>query len=140
MEDIRDKSKTDSIAKLMALCQVSWFVAQCILRAAGSLPLSQLESMTLGYIPLFAVTYFFWWDKPKDIRSPTIVELPDMSLDQMRVFESMAVSNKFDKEGMEDQVSYWSIWYLTPRVFEKEAAEQSIANAKAAIHEHAKKS
>ena len=140
VEDIRDKSKTDSIAKLMALCQVSWFVAQCILRAAGSLPLSQLESMTLGYIPLFAVTYFFWWDKPKDIRSPTIVELPDMSLDQMRAFESMAVSNKFDKEGMEDQVSYWSIWYLTRRVFEKEAAEQSVANAKAAIHEHAKKS
>lgn len=92
MEDIRDKSKTDSIAKLMALCQVSWFVAQCILRAAGSLPLSQLESMTLGYIPLFAVTYFFWWGKPKDIRSPTIVELPDMSLDQVRVFESHLVS------------------------------------------------
>lgn len=129
LENIRDKSKADNAAKFIAFIQVFWFVAQCILRAAYHLPLSQLEAMTLGYIPMFVVTYFFWWDKPKDIRSPSIVELPDMSEEQRHVFESMAVSNKFDNEGMKDQVTLWNIWYLTPRVFEKEEEEKAIRNA-----------
>lgn len=40
------------------------------MRAAHGLPLAQLESN----IPLFAVTYFFWSEKPKDIRTPSIVD------------------------------------------------------------------
>lgn len=62
--------------------------------------LSQLESMTL------------------------VVELPNMSEEQMCIFESMAVSNKFDSEGLEEQESYWNVWYLTPRVFEKEEEDR----------------
>lgn len=57
---IRDKSNADSAVKVVAFCQVLWFVAQSIMRAAHGFPLSQLESMTLIYIPLFAATYFFW--------------------------------------------------------------------------------
>lgn len=140
IEDIRDKSKTDSLAKFIALVQVSWFVAQCIIRAAHALPISQLESMTLGYVPLFIVTYFFWWNKPQDIRSPSIVELPEMNLEQQQVFESMAVSNKFDDEGLENQVTLWNIWYLTPRVFEKEEEDRAIQEALARSVESARES
>jgi hypothetical protein len=129
VEKIRDLSKADSAAKLITLVQVSWFVAQSIMRTAHALPLSQLESMTLSYIPLFAVTYFFWWEKPKDILTPSIVELPDMSPDQKQMFESMAVSKKFDDEGTGDQVAYRTAWYLTPRVFEKEAEDQALQRA-----------
>jgi hypothetical protein len=64
---IRDQSKADNTTKLITLIQVSWFVAQSIMRTVDGLPLSQLESMTLSYIPLFTITYFFWWYKPKDI-------------------------------------------------------------------------
>ncbi|GFF98276.1 uncharacterized protein PMAA_052190 [Aspergillus udagawae] len=127
VEQIRDKNKADSVAKLIALGQVLWFVATCIMRAAHALPLSQLESMTLSYIPLFAVTYFFWWEKPKDVRSPSIIDLPEMSCEQTRVFESMAVSKKFDDEN--NQLTYWNIWYLTPRVFEKEEEDRAIQHA-----------
>jgi hypothetical protein len=56
VRDIRDKSKADSVAKLIALIQVTWFVAECIIRTAHDLPISQLESMTLGYIPLVVIT------------------------------------------------------------------------------------
>jgi hypothetical protein len=93
---------------------------------AHALPLSQLESMTLSYIPLFTVTYFFWWHKPKDIMMPSSVTLPDMSEVQERTFKSMSISNKFDNEGMGVQVTYWNIWYLTPRVFEKEAEDRTL--------------
>ncbi|PWY87372.1 hypothetical protein BO70DRAFT_193371 [Aspergillus heteromorphus CBS 117.55] len=129
-EDIRDKSKTDSLAKLAALVQVSWFVAQCAARGVYGLPLSQLEAMTLGYIPLFIVTYFFWWDKPKDIRSPSIVELPDMTAGQRHTFEQLAVSDKFDNEGSKAQMTYWNTWYLTPRVFEKEEEDRQAQAAR----------
>lgn len=131
LDDICDKSKSDSAAKLLALIQVFWFSAQCILRICYHLPLSQLESMTLGYIPLFIVTYFFWWSKPKDIRSPSLVELPYMNLEQMQIFESMAVSNKFDNEGLKEQVSRWNVWYLTPRLFEKEEEDRIEQKARA---------
>jgi len=126
MEGIRDKSKNDTATKLIALVEVSWFVVACIMRAAHALPISQLESMTLSYIPLFFITYFFWWSKPKDIRSPSIVDLPMMTSEQRHTFDSMAVSNKFDNEGSKDQVTYWNVWYLTPRVFEKEEEEQTL--------------
>lgn len=120
-ELIRDKSNADSAAKLVAFCQVFWFVAAAIMRNVHGLPLSQLESMTLSYIPLFIATYYLWWFKPKDISTPSLVSLPQMSSEQMLIFESMAVSHKFDDEGLEDQVTLWSVLRLTPRVFEKEA-------------------
>lgn len=130
-ENIRDKSNAEGTAKLLALGQVSWFVAQSIMRGAHSLPLSQLETMTLSYIPLFAVTYFFWWVKPKDVMTPCVVDLPDMLSGQRTTFESMAVSTAFDNEGIGKQDSLWTIWYLTPRVFEKEAEDKALREASA---------
>lgn len=128
-ENIRDKSNADGTVKLAALVQVSWFVAQSIMRRAHTLPLSQLESMTLSYIPLFAVTYFFWWVKPKDVMTPSVVDLPDMLPTQKTTFETMAVSNLFDDEGKGKQDSLWHIWYLTPRLFEKEAEDKALREA-----------
>jgi len=126
---IRDKSNADGTAKLLALGQVCWFAAQSIMRRAHTLPLSQLESMTLSYIPLFAITYLFWWVKPKDVLTPSIVDLPDMREEQKATFESMAVSSVFDEESLDRQGSLWSIWYLTPRVFEKEAEDKALEEA-----------
>ena len=95
------------------------------MRRAHMLPLSQLEAMTLSYIPLFAITYLFWWIKPKDVLTPSIVRLPAMSEEQSDIFESMAVSRAFDDEHTGTQDTLWPIWYLTPRVFEKEAEQKA---------------
>ncbi|KAH9212695.1 hypothetical protein DL95DRAFT_508591 [Leptodontidium sp. 2 PMI_412] len=124
VEVISDKSNADGTVKLAALIQVSWFLAQCIMRTAHHLPLSQLESMTISYVPLFAVTYFLWWVKPKDIMTPSIVELPAMTPEQRTKFEDMAVSSEFDNEGLNGQDSLWNVWHLTPRIFEKEAEDK----------------
>jgi hypothetical protein len=59
------------------------------------------------------------------------VKLPDMSSEQFHIFESMAVSNKIDNEGMEGQVTFWNTWYLTPRVFEKEEEDKLMEDARA---------
>jgi hypothetical protein len=125
-ENIRDKSNADWNVKLFAFLQVSWFVAQSIMRTSHNLPLAQLETMTLSYVPLYAVTLFFWWNKPKDILYPSLVDLPRMTAEQKTVFEAMAVSNDFDNEHVGKQDSIWAIWKLTPRVFEKEARDKAM--------------
>ncbi|KAG8529166.1 uncharacterized protein KY384_005801 [Bacidia gigantensis] len=113
-ENIRDKSNADSAVKLLALGQVCWFMAQSIMRQVHGLPLCQLETMTLSYIPLIAITYFFWWVKPKDVMTPSVVDLPEMSAEHTETFESLAVSNIFDNEGEAKQDSFWTIFSLTP--------------------------
>lgn len=138
-ELIRDKSNADSAAKLVAFCQVLWFVAAAIMRSVHGLPISQLESMTLSYIPLFIATYYLWWFKPKDISTPSVVNLPHMSPEQKTIFESMAVSHKFDDEGLEDQVTLWSVLRLTPRVFEKEAEDKAEQEAQRRLGQEAAK-
>lgn len=138
-ETIRDKSNADGTAKLLALGQVSWFVAQSITRRAHTLPLSQLETMTLSYIPLVAVTYFFWFVKPKDVMTFSVVDLPDMLSGQKTTFEAMAVSSAFDTEGIGKQGSLRTIWYLTPRVFEKEAEDKALQEAQKKALEEAER-
>lgn len=99
------------------------------MRLVHGLPLSQLEVMTFSYIPLFAVTYVLWRTKAKDVLSPSLIQLPDMSDEQRILFESMAVSNSFDDEKVGKQDSFWTVWYLTPRVFEKEAEDRALQEA-----------
>jgi len=125
-ETIRDKSNADGTAKLLALGQIVWFVAQSIMRCAHQLPLSQLETMTLSYIPLFALTYFFWWVKPKDVRTPSVVDLPFMAPEQKATFELLAVSCTFDNEGNRKPDTLGVVFALTPRVFEKEAEDKRL--------------
>lgn len=84
---INDKSNADSMAKAIALAGVAKFSIECILRVYHSLPISALESMTLGYIPLFALSYFFWWLKPKDIDTPSIISLPFLEQEDRQTFE-----------------------------------------------------
>ncbi|TVY33368.1 hypothetical protein LOCC1_G008044 [Lachnellula occidentalis] len=129
VESIADKSNADGTVKLAALVQVSWFVIQSIMRTAHSLPLSPLESMTLSYIPLLAATYFFWWVKPKDVLTPSVIDLPPMTSSQKTTFEAMAVQNTFDDDGIGQRNSLWSIWHLTPRIFEKEAEDKAAHEA-----------
>jgi hypothetical protein len=124
-EVIRDKSNANTTVKLFALSQVSWFVAQSIMRTAHDLPLSQLETMTLSYVPLFAVAYFFWWTKPKDVLTPSVIDLPEMSRDQQEFFEHLSIDPGFDGEDTEKKISLLTVWKLTPRVFEKEAKDKA---------------
>lgn len=125
-ELINDKSNADSMAKAIALAGVAKFSIECILRVYHTLPISALESMTLGYIPLFALSYFFWWLKPKDIDTPSIIDLPFLDQADQRTFESLELSDAFDEEGKSHQGSLSEAWRLMPRDFEQEAVQQEL--------------
>ena len=69
-EEIKDKGKSDWLAKSLVLLQTSWFVLQCIARAIRHLPITHLEIITLAYAAMNFVIYIFWWNKPLNVNRP----------------------------------------------------------------------
>lgn len=70
-QDIKDKSKSDELAKFLTCLQAAWFCIQCIARFAQGLPVSLLEVNTLAHAVCSLASYAFWWNKPKDLVEPT---------------------------------------------------------------------
>ena len=71
--EIKDKGKSDWLAKSLVLLQTSWFVMQCIARAIEHLPVTHLEIITLAYAAMNFVIYVFWWNKPLNVDRPVRV-------------------------------------------------------------------
>ena len=69
-EDIKDRSKSDILSKLIAILQTTWFILQCIARSQQRLTLTELELVTLALASLNAITYVFWWHKPLGVQVP----------------------------------------------------------------------
>ncbi|KIM21645.1 hypothetical protein M408DRAFT_80279 [Serendipita vermifera MAFF 305830] len=68
--ELKDRGKSDSLTKGIALLQTLWFVIQCIARGTRQLPLTELEVVTLAYATLNLFIYLFWWDKPRNVECP----------------------------------------------------------------------
>ena len=71
--EIKDRGKSDWLAKTLVVLQTSWFVMQCIARAVERLPVTHLEIVTLGYAAVNFVIYVFWWNKPLNVDRPVRV-------------------------------------------------------------------
>jgi hypothetical protein len=69
-EDLKDKGKSDWIAKSIVILQTSWFIVQCVARGFRHLSLTELEIVTLAYAMMNCFIYIFWWDKPRDVGCP----------------------------------------------------------------------
>ncbi|KAI9928447.1 hypothetical protein MW887_002492 [Aspergillus wentii] len=82
-EDIKDKSKSDGLTRLIAILQALWFSINCILRAVQHLALTTLELTTLSFIIIFLVTSYCWHHKPMDISRPITLS-PNYPLDTIR--------------------------------------------------------
>lgn len=82
-EKIEDRSKTDALAKCIAIGQTGWFVLQCIARLASGLVITELELITLALATLNAFMYFLWWNKPFDVQTQVPVYLiePDPNVE-----------------------------------------------------------
>ena len=72
-EEIKDRGKSDWLAKSLALLQTSWFVMQSIARAIEHLPVTHLEIVTLAYAAMNFVIYVFWWNTPLNVNRPVRV-------------------------------------------------------------------
>ncbi|TFK67050.1 hypothetical protein BDN72DRAFT_116402 [Pluteus cervinus] len=69
-EDIDDKSKGDILSKALVAFQTTWFVFECLARLQQTLPLIELEVVTLAFAVLNITTYALWWYKPLNALRP----------------------------------------------------------------------
>ncbi|KAI9449507.1 hypothetical protein F5148DRAFT_987538 [Russula earlei] len=67
-EEIEDRSKGDIISKTLVILQTGWFVMQCIARGVQSLPITELELVTVAFATLNFAMYLLWWDKPLNVQ------------------------------------------------------------------------
>lgn len=78
-EEIKDKGKSDWIAKTLVVIQLSWFTIQCIARAIEHLTITEFETVTLAYAVVTFGMYVVWWDKPSNINCP--IRVPNNLID-----------------------------------------------------------
>ena len=81
-KEIWDKSKADKFVKLLACIQIAWLSVQSISRAIQGLPVSVLEVATVGFALPSLASFVFWFSKPNNIETPTIVQL-DLTLEEL---------------------------------------------------------
>jgi len=81
-KEIQDKSKSDWLAKTIALLQTLWFVTQCIARSIEKLPTTELEIVTLAYTAINVGMFIAWWDKPRNVDCPIRVFQKPVEKDQ----------------------------------------------------------
>jgi hypothetical protein len=72
-DSIADKSKADSLAKLLVCVQAVWCLLQYIGRLASHLPVTLLELNTLGHAICALAIYVSWWHKPLDAKDPHVL-------------------------------------------------------------------
>src|SRR5258707_2845652 len=75
VNEIDDKSKSDFLAKTIAILQSTWFILQCIARGIQGLSLTELELATLALASLNAITSVFWLRKPLGLQEPVKMKL-----------------------------------------------------------------
>lgn len=61
-EDIKNKSKANTIQKALVMLQVSWMFFQCIVRKVCGLPLTLLELHTMVHVFCAFLMYIFWFN------------------------------------------------------------------------------
>lgn len=71
---VRDKSKADTLAKLLVCLQVSWMLVQTVSRKIIGYPITLLEVHTLVHVACALAMYGLWFKKPLDIRDPAWVD------------------------------------------------------------------
>jgi hypothetical protein len=76
-EEIADRSKGDYLSKTIVIFQTTWFIGQCIARGAYGLAVTELEVVTIAFASLTGIIYYFWWDKPLDVRCSIPVHILD---------------------------------------------------------------
>lgn len=117
IRDIDDRSKTDSLAKVVSLIQSAWTTVNVLARAAYKLPITPLEIATLAFIFCAFISYGLWWQKPKDMNAPIVIYLP-YNHDSNKMAPELQYLLTEDREGwikykaQPGETEPWVLWKL----------------------------
>ena len=89
-EDIKARSKGDTLAQCITACQVVWFAIDKFARLAAHLPICLLELSTLAFIACSSMIAVFWWSKPLDIMtSSSLTIAPEKEAEFLNVYPKL---------------------------------------------------
>ncbi|KAH9479058.1 hypothetical protein JR316_0007635 [Psilocybe cubensis] len=108
VKEIEDRSKSDGLAKFLVIGQTTWFILQVITRKVQGLGTTKLEISSLAFAAINATVYFFWWNKPYDVRTSVPVYLLKPT----------------DEPGKEDPMSEYLTIQINETVITKEKSHQ----------------
>jgi hypothetical protein len=74
-EELWDKSKRDTVAKIITCLQAGYLILQCVGRAVQRLHITTLELSTVAIVVCSIMTSICWLRKPQDVRSPVRIEM-----------------------------------------------------------------
>lgn len=78
--EIKDRSKSDILAKAFVIIQTGWFLLQCIARRVEHIPVTKLELVTLAFAALNFLTYALWWEKPFSVNCPYRIRVSEREI------------------------------------------------------------
>lgn len=106
---IDDRSKTDVLARCITALQVVWFATEKFARLASDLPIALLELSTLAFIACAAMIGFFWWHKPLDVSTSTVLTIPSgKEPDFLRIYSQLDLSP--NEQDLAEKVAPREFW------------------------------
>jgi hypothetical protein len=70
---IADRSKANSLAKLLMCAQAFWVVINVIARKANGLPNTLIDLNVVVHVVITIFVYALWWNKPLAVQNPVIL-------------------------------------------------------------------
>jgi len=83
-KELQDKSKADNIAKFFAFAQTGWLVIRTVARAIEHLQATPFELTSIALACTSLRTLGFWWHKPLDVRTPTVIHFQSTTVGILR--------------------------------------------------------
>lgn len=116
-DEIMNLGKGDTLSKLIALIQLTWFLLQIVMRAVRGIAITELELTTVALIVTNSAMYFFWWSKPVNVGFPVVIQTRGVEK-----LLSTAPYAKLDYWGMSYEFDirkhiFASMAYTTQRIF-----------------------
>ncbi|KAJ7761222.1 hypothetical protein DFH07DRAFT_740361 [Mycena maculata] len=120
--DIKDKSKSDTLAKSLTLAKVVLFALQYVARLTKSLPISALETATVAFAGIHIITWWFWREKPRDVSEAILIEVTEREQMEAEALRRLAVGDhlnailfgdyrEYDPTSSTSVPSFWSAAY-----------------------------
>jgi hypothetical protein len=82
LKEIWDKSKQDTVGKLISCFQIGYLIVQCLGRVGQHLAITTLELSALAIVVCSIMTNICWLRKPSDVMTPISLYL-EMSMDEI---------------------------------------------------------
>lgn len=117
-EELWDKSKQDTIAKLITCGQAAYLIIQCVGRAIQGLALTTLELSTMAIVVCAIMTSICWISKPLDIRYPIRIHMQTAMADVIRQAGPIA-SNPYRQTPLDFVDDLTPSWALNIQPFMK---------------------